>query len=100
MLTKTQRTILQDMLDTGEDMVVEGLQVWIGDRRSSRATLKAFLRCCVVKDVSDVKGLDRYIAKDDIARAVLARPELADEIEMALLRLKSFTIQDNQVVLI
>lgn len=98
MLTSAQTDILRLMVDTEEELVAEGLVVWVGERRSSRGTLKALLRCCAIKDVSDVKGLQRFAA-NDAASAILRRPELADEIEAAVMRRLTFTIRADQVVL-
>lgn len=95
MLTRAQTEILELMLDTGEEMVADGIQVWVGDRRTSHSTLLALLRVLAVQDVSDVKGISRYVVDRRFAQALLTNPELCDQIANALRANTPFTLNDN-----
>lgn len=97
-LSKRQMRLLELMRDTGEELVAEGLQVWVGEERFSVGSYKAVLRIAAIKDVSDCKGLGRFVI-NDIGEGVLRRPELADEVAYAFIAGKNFTIKNDHVEL-
>jgi hypothetical protein len=98
-LTARQLELLREMVETDEELVCEGIAIWLGDRRVSAMIPHAFLKIAVISDVSDTKGLVRYVA-NETAKAVVARPALADEIDGAITVGKPFTIIDNRVALL
>lgn len=97
MLTPRQLEILARMEDDGEELVVEGREVWIGYERTTPWTVRALLRVCAISDVSDVKGLERY-AINGTGRAIRADPSLAYDVAQMLRTGGSFTIQNGAIV--
>lgn len=76
-----------DALEDAES-VCDGLQCWRGDDQTSLATVNALLKLTLVSPSSWPGGSDVYIG-----RAVLRRPELAVEVQAALVAGKPFTVQ-------
>lgn len=101
MLSRRATEALRLMRDTGEELVAEGLVVWIGEERFSARTRLALLEAMAISDVSHTsdRSFRRYIV-NSTGRAILERPELADEIKIALAKGEPFTIRDNRVALI
>lgn len=95
-LTDRQLECLQIMIDEDEEMLVEGIDCWVGGHLFRRSTLKALLLCLAVSDVSDSAGLSRY-AVNGTGRAIRANPALAAEVYEAVLRQKPFTIVDGVI---
>lgn len=58
-LTQRQRQLLE-LMRGGEDCIQEGLGVWIGEERTTVATLLFFLRNCLLTGPDDSGGCDRY----------------------------------------
>lgn len=96
------REILQLMADAepgSEDaeLVVDGTIAYVGLERTNKFIVHHLLRRLVLTDVSDVKGIERYVISDT-GRAVLRRPELEGEILAALAARERFTIRDDHLV--
>lgn len=84
----------------GAELVCEGWYCYLGERRVHRRTVNNLLSILAVKDESDSGAdghLKRYIISD-IGQSILRRPELEDEVTLALLRSKSFTIKEDRIV--
>ena len=96
MLTDRCLYALRLMRDTGEEIVQDGLAVYVGEEAFGVRTVTALLRVMAIKDVSDVKGLRRYVI-NDAGLGILERPVLADEITAAFIAGRNFTIRDNRV---
>lgn len=84
------------MADTGEEIVCEGVQCWIGTRQTSWGLVRGLLRLLALKDVSDTKGLQRFTI-NDTGRAILRRPELENEITYHILKGKPFTVVNDHI---
>lgn len=81
---------------SGEEAVVSGLSAWVDAERFAVSTIYKLLAVTALTDVSDEGGLCRY-AINSTGRAILSRPQLADEIAVALCAGRNFTIRDNQI---
>lgn len=79
------------------EVLADGLDVWVGDERYSRATLNAALRRVALRDVSDTKGAQRF-ALNSVGHMLLAAPDQEAAILQALSDGVSVTIRDNRVV--
>lgn len=97
MLTPRAMEVLRMMLQGDEEFVAEGIHCWVGDVQVSRATLRQLLRCLALKDVSDQSGIERYVV-NDIGKAILERPALAEEVAVKALAGQGFTVIDGSVV--
>jgi hypothetical protein len=99
MLGKSGTAALQSMSDDVDvDIVQEGSQAYVGNRRTSGSVVKSLLRCMAIKKVEDDGKLARYRISD-IGRSILRRPKLADEVYEAVLGRIPFQIIDDQIVL-
>jgi hypothetical protein len=96
-LSKRAMEALRLMRDEDEEIVQDRLAVYVGSERFGPRTVTALLRVMAVKDVSDGAGMQRYVI-NDAGLGILERPELADEITVALLGGRPFMIRDNRVV--
>lgn len=90
---------LRLMRDNDEEMVADGIHVWIGGERFSWRTAGDLRADMSVTDTSDGAGLRRFVI-NSTGRAILERPELADEITVALLSGEPFTIRGDRIELI
>lgn len=75
----------------GAEIVCEGLSCWRGDDRISRSTVKRMLLLTLIS-ASSVPGCTEVYTVNDAGRAVLRRPELAQELQSALRRGAPFTL--------
>lgn len=82
--------------DPEGEIVCDGLACWLGDRQISRSTVAVLLHHLAIKDVSDVKGIDRY-AINETGEAIVRRPQLAYEILEAVKVGRAFTTVDDRV---
>ncbi len=78
--------VLREMLEAPDDLDIlcGGIEVWVGNRRTSRRTLTALLRCAAVHFAGD-QQTERYIINEPVARQIVDRPELAGEITNSIL---------------
>jgi hypothetical protein len=93
--------VLKGMLDAeaaddleNAELVCDGGQCWRGDDHTSPATVKRLLQLTLVSPSSWGGGSDIYLL-NDFGRATLRRPELASEIEKALLAGRPFTLSSD-----
>lgn len=88
---------LDDRLEDAE-VVCDAGQCWVGDERTTKATVNRLLRLTLVSDRGWSAGAEAFVI-NDAGRAVLRRPELAAEIEVALVASTAFTIgADDRIV--
>jgi hypothetical protein len=83
------------------EIVCEGIEAWIGHRRTTRATVKKLLDFTLVsEEYSDGRFGGGYCVylPNETGRAALRRPELIAEILDALMKGGSFTIQNDRIV--
>lgn len=106
MLTRRAFEVLRIMVECAEideefepEITVDGGTVWLGCERIRRSTLDQLLRVAAIKQTVSGHGCERWVANDTGA-AILRRPELADEVFIALHGCEPFTIRDDHVVLI
>lgn len=79
------------------ELVREGRRCWLGIERVPSRIVDEGLRYCAITLTSN-DGTERY-AISDIGRAILRRPELADEILTALMdRSGNFTVREDRIV--
>lgn len=92
-------TTMNGPLEDGyeSEVVREGRQCWLGSRRISSRILDEAIICSAVDDISDSKTVKRYVLSE-IGRAVLRRPELAEEVTAAILSRQQFTVHDDRIV--
>lgn len=76
------------------EIVCDGIECWLGDVRTSRATVNRLLCLTLVSESSWGGGTDVFTI-NDAGRAVLKRPELADELATALASGRPFTVTDE-----
>lgn len=87
-----------DKIDGYEpELVRDGRQCWLGFKRVPGRIIEEGLRYCAITLTSN-DGAERY-AISDIGRAILRRPELAQEVLTALVdRSSSFTVKGDRIV--
>ena len=98
-MTPGARRVLQELADDEHcDLVAEGIQVWCGQRQTTRRVLNQLLWCVAIS-ISWSEGKATYYCINDTGRAILRRPELEDEIHRTLLSGNgAFTIRDDALV--
>jgi hypothetical protein len=88
-----------DELDEA-DIMCDGGQCWRGDDRTSRDTVNRLLGLLLISECSWGGGSEHFTLNDS-GRAVLRRPELADELKAAVLEGRAFTIDaDDRIQLL
>lgn len=83
--------------DEENEIVCEGRECWIGSVRIHRSTLNKLLRLLAVRDVSDVKGLERYTI-NSTGQQLLKHPALEHKIPRALADGGPFQIKNGEIV--
>jgi hypothetical protein len=101
MPSKAMLEMLAAMDGAGDDdyeaeVVRERRQCWRGAARVANRILEEAVRCSALDSVGDEGGIERYVI-NGIGRAVLRRPELAEEIMAAALAGRQFTVRDDRV---
>lgn len=79
------------------EVVREGRQCWLGSERVSGRVLEEAIRSSAVNNVSDSNVIERYVI-NEIGQAVLRRPELAEEVMVAILSGRQFTVRDDRII--
>ena len=82
--------------DYEAEVVRERRQCWRGAERVRNRVLDEAIRCSAVDSVGEEGGIERYVI-NGIGRAVLRRPELAEEVLAAALAGRRFTVRDDRV---
>lgn len=97
-LTLSDRALemLRLAIELDEEIVAEGFVVYVDTESFSRRTLTQLLLCLALKDVSDTKGLRRFVV-NDTGQQILKRPALADEVYQAVQRSENFQVVDGEV---
>lgn len=86
--------------DAGAEIVCEGIEAWIGNRRTTRATVDQLLYFTLVSEAYGDgfgQGYTVYLP-NDTGRAALRRPAVLAEILEAFEKGGSFTVRDDRVV--
>lgn len=103
MLSTRQLEVLRLMADAHQcehwddtEIVCEGLECFWETERISVRTVNALVEHCLVS--TDGDGRFRRFEINDTGLAVARRPELADEVWLAVRGGKSFTIRNDHVV--
>lgn len=105
MLTATQTKWLKalaDAEDCGDDYAAEivcsGIECYIGHDKTSWRTVNALLSCTAISKDAYGGGCEHFTI-NSTGRAILRRPELADEVFEAMVRGGgSWTIRDDRLV--
>lgn len=66
-----------DLLDA--EIVCDRGVCYVGEHRTNRATVNRLLRLCVIRDVSDTKGCDRFVLNEE-GRMLARNPKYIPEI--------------------
>lgn len=82
--------------DYEAEVVREGRQCWRGAERVPNRAIDEAIRCSAVDSVGDEGGIERYVI-NGVGRAVLRRPELAEEILAAIGSGRQFTVKEDRV---
>ena len=69
-------------LDEAVDLVSEGRVVWLGNSQLRWSTLWQLLECVAITETSDEGGSVRRYNINTVGRAIVRRPELADEVKL------------------
>lgn len=81
------------------ELVVEGWVCYLGTRRVHRKTVNALIDMLALKDESDTGAdghLKRYVISDT-GQALLRRPELEEELFLALHRKRAFCVRNDRI---
>jgi hypothetical protein len=97
-LLQEMAAVPDDIADDEDDgtLLVEGIQVWFGDRRVHRRTFNKLLHATAVSPLYDNAP---YYQINETGRAIARRPELADEVYAAIIGGRgAFSIVDGHIV--
>lgn len=89
---------LEDDENGDGELVCEGNVCYIGPRRVARRTADELLRCAAIRTDLSSDGVYRYVV-NATGKAIVRRPELADEVFAAVLRGRPFDIVDDHIKL-
>lgn len=87
----------QDEHDEDHHIAVCGIQCWLGAERTSRAVVDQLLSCCAIR--GDRIGSTTYYSISESGHHIVARPELAGEISLAILKGQNFTVNKEHRVI-
>jgi hypothetical protein len=79
------------------EVVCEGLEVWIGSRRSSWSALNALLRVLAVSDQSDRGSTFLRFSINDVGRAILRDQSQADVVRKMIASNTQFTVRNFKI---
>jgi hypothetical protein len=80
------------------EIVCDRLNCYLGYRRVHWKTINKLSDCSAITNSAHNNDAKRYVITE-IGHAILRRPELAEEVYLAYLRKKNFTIRNDRVVL-
>ena len=76
------------------EIVCDGGECWLGERQVARRTVRGLLNLLAIKEDGYGGGAEHFCLQD-IGRALLRRPALADEVEYAVLAGRRFMVDKN-----
>lgn len=79
------------------EIVRDGRAVYLGIDRLPGAVLRELLDAVAVSERSEPGGMERF-GINGVGKAILRRPELADEVAVALLRGGAFTVGEDDTL--
>lgn len=83
-LTPAAARVLKWMLDEEEELVVEGIQAWVGKHRTHPILARRLLRHCLITDADFHGTKARYYIPTPDAQRVLDDPDYEPAIDEAL----------------
>lgn len=95
--TLVEMAALED--DENGELVCEGRTCYLGYRRVGRAVADDLLRCAAIKTDQTSENVYRYIIIET-GKAIVRRPELADEVVRAVFAGKPFDIVNDRIKLL
>lgn len=97
-MTPSALKVLQEMAKNPNlDLTQDGIQVWLGTRRRVSYRTYKFIRDCAAVDCDDSGG-SNYCVINSTGKAIVRRPELADEIINRFYTAKPFTIKGDKIM--
>lgn len=99
-MTPGARRVLQDMIEDDEcDLVVSGRLSYCGYRATTRRVVNELLGFMAISVSWQETESSIYYCVNDTGRAIIRRPDLANEVKAAVLGGKgAFTIKNDKIV--